>query len=725
MRKLWLAVVWLVGSLSVEAQTVGVVYKQNTDIVVSKNNKPVLSAWCGGFNNMQIAQADLNQDSKLDLVVYDFYLNVVRTFLNIGIAGEVKYLYTPYYEKNFKMLDNYILLRDYNCDGISDLFTKGSPGVTVYKGSYDAGELKFTLYKSLWYPGPLGQENVYVQPSDVPSIEDTDGDGDLDVYSYEVNGFYLTYYKNMQVENGLPCDTMRMVLADKCWGKFYQGAYRSVLTGITCKGGSTSNKKYRHPKNTVLHIDIDNDGDWDVLNGNGSFSDIQLLYNNGNNLITNQDTTFNSNDHKIKMPTWPVASLLDIDNDNDKDLLFASHSSDYLTANYKTIDWYKNIGTSSTPLYTYFSDTLLMKDIIDVGTGSYPTFFDYDRDGKKDLFIGNEGLFDNVADTMSYSITYYRNTSTTSAPQFEWVTDDFLNLRSKKYPGIAPTFGDITGDDIDDLLFGTMTGKFVLYKNMAASNSVQPIFQLATDSLPIPFAGKYSTPLIFDWNFDGRNDLISGNQQGTLVLFQDTSLTTTSALKLITTTLGDVKVGDPGSVFSYSAPTISTLDNTSKLYLLVGTLSGTIERYDSFINKLTQYKKLDSFYSGIQAPARAIPTIYDVEGDGKKDLVVGNPYGGLLLYKETILSEVSNTAKGTITLYIYPNPSNGEFYVQSLSGLHQEVLVECYNLYGERILAETLILPRASISLADQPSGIYLMRIRDGAQASQYKLIKQ
>jgi hypothetical protein len=75
-------------------------------------------------------------------------------------------------------------------------------------------------------------------------------------------------------------------------GKFFQGFYRAVNTNVSCKGGTAQGKKYRHTGNCVVHLDIEGDGDYDLLGGNISFSDVQLLFNNANDFIIDQDTLY-------------------------------------------------------------------------------------------------------------------------------------------------------------------------------------------------------------------------------------------------------------------------------------------------------------------------------------------------------------------------------------------------------------------------------------------------
>jgi hypothetical protein len=702
--------------LNTKAQFQGEVYTRNVTVPVSVNNVNIESAWCGGINATQVVHADLNNDGKKDLILYDFNTLSLKTFICTGLPGQIKYRYAPEYEKNFPDVYDYLLMHDYNCDNVPDLFHRGYAGVAVYKGYYQNNELKFTFYKDLFFQGVSGPINVYVQPSDIPSIIDIDNDGDLDFLAYEVSGARLTYYKNLRVEQGLPCDSIVVTEFDRCWGKFFQGINRTVTTGISCKGGggNLSDKKYRHSGNTICHIDIDGDGDYDMLGGNISFNDVQLLINNGNDVIVQQDTQYNSNGHKVLMPNWPAIAHIDIDQDGDRDIIITPHADNNNTANYNNMAWYRNTGTDINPQFVYQHDTLLTPSMIDVGSFSYPRFFDYNKDGKPDLFIGTEGYYNNVTNTMRAKLAYYRNTSTLNQISFELVTTDFLNLSNNNYPGIFPAFGDITGDGIDDLLIGNIQGTVKVFRNFAASNNVQPNFIFSTDSIPGVFVNKYSAPWVEDFNQDGKTDLLVGNQLGRIAYYEDTSSTSQKKLALKTVSLGGVLTGNPFQTFGYATPIITRTDNLLKRYLLSGNNDGTIERYDNVLGNLSNFTQIDSQYSLIQTTARSVPAIADLDGDGTFEMVVGNRAGGLLFYKQTqTVASISNSHNQLNDMLIYPNPGKHSVCFQfGFSTTPYDLEITIFDIQGRSIINTTLpkgISSDACLNTPNMQSGIYIV----------------
>jgi hypothetical protein len=84
-------------STNVFAQFQGKVYEQFYNPIVNKSGNDMLAAWCGGINSAQINHVDINNDSKKDLVLYDQNTSTVKTFLNVGVFGEIKYKYEPLY----------------------------------------------------------------------------------------------------------------------------------------------------------------------------------------------------------------------------------------------------------------------------------------------------------------------------------------------------------------------------------------------------------------------------------------------------------------------------------------------------------------------------------------------------------------------------------------------------------------------------------------------------
>jgi hypothetical protein len=90
-------------------------YVLENDIPVRDlGNEDLPLAWAGGLNAAQYNTMDLNSDGKDDLVIFDRTAGKISTFLN----SDDRYVYHPEYETHFpEGVTNWLLLRDYNCDG--------------------------------------------------------------------------------------------------------------------------------------------------------------------------------------------------------------------------------------------------------------------------------------------------------------------------------------------------------------------------------------------------------------------------------------------------------------------------------------------------------------------------------------------------------------------------------------------------------------------------------
>lgn len=737
----------LVSAFSLLATTVfgqidGKVYRINPDIPVSYGAVVKKNPWTGGMNTPQLCLADLNEDGIDDLVVYEEYFGV-KTFLGDGNGN---YKYTPYYEEFFPSeIIGFLKLIDYNGDNIPDLFHRGASGVAIYKGYYDSKILKFNFFKDLRYDSRAsGSVNVYVEPLDIPVIADLDNDGDLDILSYYVGGIRITYYKNCSIENGLPLDSFKVCVPDECWGKTLQNYERSQWLGIPCAQDNTTCKgspdgdmnKTTHTGNTLCIVDIDGDGDYDHFNGNISFPDIQFFYNGKTDLnypidsVIAEDTIWSANGKSMYMPLFPAAFWTDIDNDGDNDLLFTPHAVD--AENYKVVSYYKNTGSDANPNFVFQSDSFLIDQMIDLGKSSYPVFYDYDKDGKADLFIGSDGYYQ-ANGTLKSTISYYKNTSTAGTPSFQWVTNDFLGLSSRNLVGAAPAFGDLDNDGIDDMIIGMTDGTIMFFANKAASNTVEPDWQYSQfvidASLSPVDVGDYAAPIIYDIDKNGLNDVIVGNQTGDLYYYTNASnIKGVASVSKITENLGGIKIKEPFNVYGYSVPYIGTMDNSGIEYLMIGSVVGHIYRYTGFQtgNTTSPYTKLDSVYSEISVYSRAAPAFSNIDGN-TNDLhymIVGNELGGVKMYQQDFPVSVSNATVSNIDVKIYPNPAKDQVYISwgADFATKGKVDVKLLSVTGQQIAVGTYDASRNNISLpvGDVAAGVYYCIVKAG----QNKIVK-
>ncbi len=205
--------------------------------------------------------------------------------------------------------------------------------------------------------------------------------------------------------------------------------------------------------------------------------------------------------------------MIDFDGDGVHDLICATGRS---------LFFLKNSGTSEAPVYekpvkiTNKSGKSIAKD-------SYYSleipFADYDNDGDLDY----------VATTEYSNIIYSENTGT--AKQFKFGDGDTLRYKGKPIQFVALSGDthklrpvDFNGDGFIDIISGDEEGKVSFMKNTGKIVNGMPEF------LPPVFfqqearyvdLGAHATPRVFDWDGDGLDDIISGNNAGFVVFLKN------------------------------------------------------------------------------------------------------------------------------------------------------------------------------------------------------------
>lgn len=750
--------VLLLCGLHSQAQFQGRVYEEDSSIVVTQGSIQKTLAWCGGFNNPQFANADLNNDGTLDLVVYQPDQFSIKTFINYGTPSAPNYRYRPHYAKNFPQCSFYLILKDYNKDGIEDLFESGGLGFTVHKGYYNASnELCFTKYKALYYNNDkllIGYINAEVNPGDIPSIVDVDYDGDLDFLSYYGDGYYVNWYQNMQVELGKPSDTITIRLADRCWGKMKQSYLRTHELGIFCDNsslmkttnGEPSTGKITDGGNTPCLIDMDGDDDYDVLDGHRAFNYMVYLRNGKSpaglrDTMVFQDTTWTTLGDTVKIAQWAAAFHVDIDGDGQRDLM-VSPNAQLTSENYKCSQYYKNIGTDKFPSFKFQSDTFMVSDALDLGTGSYPVLYDYNKDGKPDLFVGSRGYYDALTGQLFSKVMYLQNVSTAGNPAFQLITNDFLSLSFKKYKGISIGIGDVDNDGKADFLIGHNDGSVHYIKNTALTATGMPNWSGSPAAVKDASGNAivtngYSVPLVYDMNVDGVNDLVLGDQKGYLIYYQNTSTTPGVSTFIFTNDqLGFAKSDPEKLTIGHSVPFIGKIDNSPREYLLMGSRSGRIFRFTDFQGGAIfgTFKRLDSAYSYILSDFpntntyMSAPTVADIDGDGNYEMVVGNVYGGLQLFKQVktvgIIEEVYQEPK----LTVFPNPAKTEINITLNPTLFEKnTSVYIYNALGQLVKQVQTESTKGylNISVSTLPDAIYYCVVYTAGKRFVSSFVKQ
>jgi hypothetical protein len=733
---------------------------QNLDrlqVPVTEDGVPLDNPFTGGLNNPQLSAADLNNDGIEDLYIFDRNGNIHLTFINEGTPNEPSYLFAPEYADNFPSCVNWVILKDYNDDGIEDLFTHFSvpfQGITVYTGSYNAqDELVFEIFPfccegfdALFYEQFNGNTTqVFISNVDYPSLNDVDGDGDLDILTFGAGGGYVEYFQNQSVEMGYGADSLLYKREDICWGKFYEASFSEEIslsddpntcsTGFTGGGGADQ----RHPGSTLLTFDEDNDGDLEILLGDVNFPKLNFLRNGGDAedaYMTEQDPTYPSYDVPIQIPNFPASFMLDINNDGLNDLIASPNSIDG-TPNREVVWFYENTGSNELPVFEYQQSDLLVEEMIDLGSGAHPTFVDVNADGLLDIVVGNDGYFNtNFASTRDPRLTLFLNTGTETDPSFDLVDDDWLGLGQfgDETYNLAPTFGDMDGDGDQDLLIGEQDGNIFYAENTAGAGNPMIFGPFDFSWMDID-VGLNSHPFVIDLDRDGKLDLLIGERNGNINFLPNQGTVTEPffdpemANAPNDPAVGDITTQLPTDLSAgNSAPFV--LDYGDQALLVAGSQAGPVQVYSDVLDNIYGLFTLaNPNLGGFQQGKQTSPAFADINNDGFLECLVGNLRGGLVLYSTDLeKDEFSFTYDPSENwqVSLFPNPTREELTINLGTGAFGQYEVQILDGMGR--LVQTVSVDgqqENTLNVAGLTSGMYWLVISNEAKTVVEKFVKQ
>ncbi|MCC6384058.1 MAG: T9SS type A sorting domain-containing protein [Bacteroidia bacterium] len=725
----------------------GQVYKPYITIPVFQNNKQLLNPWTGGLDAPIIQEIDLNGDGIKDLFIFEKTQSTGfhrwTTYINHGTPNLVDYHYAPEYESKFPSnMHDWVLLVDYDCDGQEDIFTYNyNGGFSVYHNDFTPGQgLSFSLYISLVYSDYWGfPANLFVASVNQPALIDIDGDGDLDILTVSLSANNIELHRNYAMENYGRCDTLVYILEKSCWGLACLSAFSNSAIidchniNLGCTDGphkpAGSGQAYYESMrnrtdsmlNTQLHngscmvaFDLNGDGVKDVVNGDILGNTLLAMYNGGtpdSAHITAQDSLFPVNSVPADLKTFPGPYFMDVNNDGLRDFLVTPCTYNG-TVNIKNILYYKNTGSGALPVFAYQGDSLFVNEMIDVGSGANVTVADLDGDGLQDLVIGNFAyVYQNSPDNTK--ISWYKNTGTSTQPQFTLADDDLAAFSQVGIFGAYPAFGDLDNDGDPDMIVAGSDGYLNYYENTAGAGN-PPNFILAqahiqnSSGTPINM-GAYPTPILVDLNRDGKLDLIIGERIGNLNYFENTGTLTSYSFTLITQTLGNVSTVKPAfDFYGYSAPFFH--DDNGNYELYCGSLSGYIYKYDNIDGNLNgTFNLVDSMF--LREPIRSTVSGADIDNDGYFDLVIGNYAGGVKWYSNGPVS-VNELQPGKKAFILFPNPASTQISIMLDNEIENiEKRIEITDLTGRLVYSESNNYRTSTVDVSKWSSGMYICRI--------------
>lgn len=689
--------------------------------VSDTDDRPMRLAWSGGLNAAQFNTMDLNGDGTDDLVLYDRMANKIITF----VAENNLYVPAPEYEGMFpEDLYNWVLLRDFNCDGRKDIFTGDVLGMKVYINTTSDGRLEWEPYMfSTGFDGPKShvlltknpatgfKVNLQIQYDDLPSISDVDGDGDLDILNIQYSGQTIEFHQNLSVDNFQSCDSLEFVRVTRSWGSLREcdcGSF--AFNNAPCPPNPGGRTKHAGGK-SLLAIDLNGDQQQDLLLSEADCTQIYALPNKGTSTEPLIDSFYGfPQTNPVNFVLFPAAFYEDVDFDGKKDLIATPNifGKMYLNSQLNESTWlYKNTGTTNAPTFSFVKRNFLQDEMIDVGDNAVPSFFDYNGDGLTDLLISSHS-----SDEFTSRVYLFENVGTSTNPSFKLASDDFLGFTAARYFNVKIQFVDIDNNQTLDLVF-TATSFDNNATNLYYFLNKSSVRLELTGTLQVADFSITSTENVHltDISGDGLPDIIVGRSEGNLEYWRNSGITGSPVFVLE----DENYLGFTTSPLRRDiAVAVADLDADGRADLIVGDNNGRPGIISDFRNggsidnmeSAIIYNTLSESYESKNLGGPIWPTVINLFNTKKPSIVLGNGLGGVHILKHD--DGTSLPEKPVVD--IYPNPALRQDILKIRAD--RTGIIEILSTLGQRVSTPTVIRAHEvyNYQLNSLAAGLYLLR---------------
>jgi hypothetical protein len=711
-------------------------YTLDQTIPVQDTNGGNLSfPWAGGLNSAQFNTMDLNGDGAEDLVLFDRMANKVITFL----SSDNRYVPAPDFESLFPDdVSNWLLLRDYNCDGKKDIFTSDVLGIKVFRNvTSSPGRLEWEQHLfSTGYPGPksgvlltLGNNdkvNLQLQYDDLPSISDLDGDGDLDILNIRYAGHTVEFHQNLSMENNLPCDSLEFKRITRTWGDFREcqcGVF--AFNSTACPPNSGGRTEHAGGK-SLLAIDVDGDAQQDLLFSEAECSHLLLLLNEGTTStpVIPRSSVFPTG-NPANFIIFPAAYHEDVDFDGRKDLIATPNifNKEFLNTNLHHSTWfYKNTGTSSNPAFSLVAKNFLQGQMVDIGDNAVPAFADFNSDGDLDLFVSTHS-------STSYTsrIYLFENTGSQTSPAFKLLSDDFLGFQSSRFFNLKIQFADLDTDETLDLVFTATSFDDGVTRLYYLNNPSQTRLDFSGTTLrQIDFQlTNTENVYVTDVNGDGLPDILAGRSEGNLEYWKHDGIQGVPRFVLEE----DAFLGLSATPMRQNlACAVADLDADGFTDLAIGDQAGRLGIISNFLDAGATVPEPDhnlvynaalETYGEKNLGGKIWPAVANLFNTNKPSVVVGNVLGGIHILRHdegTSLPEDPN-------LNVFPNPVSRSEVLNVQADRYGTL--EVISVLGQR-LSPPIALRAQEVkrySLPPLAAGLYFLRFTANNRSRVQRLV--
>ncbi len=489
---------------------------------------------------------------------------------------------------------------DLNGDGIKDLFVFEKNGNRILPFLNKGGNPVHYQYAPEYV-------RYFPKLHDWVILADYNQDGKEDIFTYGLAGISL--YKNIST------DHLCFEMITEQLEAFYYNDYTNLFSS---------------PDDYVAIVDVDGDGDLDILNFFILGKQVHYIRNWG---IENFGTA-DSIDFRLEDECWG-----NFEEDTDNNTITLHTDCQNKTASKQT----RHIGSS-----------LFM--------------IDFNQDGLKDLLIG---------DVDYPGLVLLTNGGTPEEAHIISQNWEFPNTNTPVhlYSMPAVNFLDVTGNGIPDLIASPSDpslnksqnqNSVWLYEKNGLTNSYE-LTNTAFLQEEMIDVGSGAYPILYDWNDDGLSDLFVANwgvydssalthgflnsyYSSAIAYYQNVGSVEVPAFRLVTQDFGDLRRYG----FEALYPAFGDFSGNGRKEMLCGNRDGTLLYFANRNSSgMPLFDAPVSSFQNIDVGDFSTPQYFDLDNDGKNELLIGNRRGEIACYRNsgsssTPLFELETSALGGV-----------------------------------------------------------------------------
>lgn len=568
--------------------------------VFDETGAPVIQPFLGGFDVPRPQLVDIDGDGDLDLFVQE-RRGAVMHFENVRGRFEWR-------SDRFLGLDvgEWYRFVDLNGDGLADLLSE-SP-ISLIRAWRNVGTGTAPAFRVVADTLRDGDNQpIAADRQNILNLIDIDCNGRLDLFLGRVTG-------TIDRLEALPSASQDGAPRFAMHTERFEGI--EILGNVPGQPSRIEIGGTRHGANTMAFGDIDGDGDADLFWGDYFEQGLLLVENRSAGctvpMMQERPRRF-PDDSTLLTSGYNAPAIGDLDGDGLPDLVMGVIGGAF-TPRRTSVANLHFVRQVARGRFESVTDRLLRT--IDVGSDAIPHLADLDGDGDVDLLVGNRIATD--TDTTA-RLVWFENTGSRTSPELR--ARGPLPMRGEFH--YAPTVVDLDGDGRRDLALGTWRDEVQWWRNSGTAQS--PRYELADSALVTLTRGSNTTPAFSDLDGDGDVDLVVGEASGQLNLYRNEGSARAPRFVLVTDTLEGIDVG------RRSTPAFVDLDGDGVAELVVGSEDGGLLRWRA-VREGAWVRFVRDDAVGAETFTYTAPTFGDLDGDGRPDLLIGTPSGGLLWY---------------------------------------------------------------------------------------------